>query len=179
MFQIDEAKLNKSIVDQAVDQLLDEEHLSGLVAAEVKVRVDAIFKERAQAQIHAAVDEAIKLGFERDYQRVDAWGKPQGEKTSIKKELDKIANGYWNCKVEPKTGKPTDSSYGAVTRAEFLMTQICADDFTKSMKDAAISITGALKDGLRNQMAAQMDNILSGLFHVKSLQDQGKVEKPY
>lgn len=59
------------------------------------------------------------------------------------------------------------------------MTQICAEDFSKQMKDSAVNITGHLKDGLRNQMGKVMDDILSELFKVKSLQDQGKVEKPY
>lgn len=66
-----------------------------------------------------------------------------------------------------------------VTRAEYLMTQICAEDFTKSMKDSVLTVTGALKDGLRIQLAKQMDGLLDSLFHIKSLQDQGKVEKPY
>jgi hypothetical protein len=47
------------------------------------------------------------------------------------------------------------------------------------MRQSAQNITGALKDGLRNQMAYQMDQLLEGLFRIKSLQDQGKVEKPY
>ena len=41
------------------------------------------------------------------------------------------------------------------------------------------NVTGALKDGLRTQLATHMDNMLSSLFHVKSLQDQGKVKKPW
>jgi hypothetical protein len=82
-------------------------------------------------------------------------------------------------RVDAKSGKPTESSYSSVSRAEFLMTQICAQDFSETMKQHALNVTGALKDGLRNQLATQMDGMLSGLFHVKSLQDQGKVEKPW
>jgi len=59
------------------------------------------------------------------------------------------------------------------------MTQACAEDFSVAMKQHVTNVTGALKDGLRNEIAKQMDGMLSELFRVKSLQDQGKVEKPY
>ncbi len=59
------------------------------------------------------------------------------------------------------------------------MTQVCAADFTEGMKASVQSVTGALKDGLRNQLAKQMDQMLNDLFRIRSLQDQGKVEKPY
>lgn len=177
---INEEDLKSAIVERAADQLLSEDRdLPGLIAKEVKGRLDKIFIDRADAQIQAAIDEAVMASFDREYQRVTAWGEPSGEKTSIRKQLDKIIDGYWSQKVEPKTGKPANSDYNTVTRAEYLMTTICANDFTAQMKQDALNVTGALKDGMRNQMGKVMDDILNGLFHVKSLQDQGKVEKPY
>ncbi len=180
MLNINEEDLKAAIVERAVEQFLDEDRdISGLIAKEVKARLDKIFIDRAEAQIQAAIDEAVMAAFDREYQRVTAWGEPAGDKTSIRKQLDKIINGYWSQYVNPKTGAPMDSNYNAVTRAEYLMTTICANDFSEQMKRDATNVTGALKDGLRNQMGQVMDGILNGLFHVKSLQDQGKVEKPY
>jgi len=180
MLNINEDDLKAAIVKQAVEEIISQdEDLSSLINAEVKKRVDTIFVNRAQAQLDAAIDAAVLNGFDLEYQRVNSWGKPEGEKTSIRKQLDKMVSGYWSEHVEPRTGKPTDSSYNFVTRAEYLMTQICAKDFTENLKQSALNVTGALKDGLRNQLAAQMDQMLNDLFRVKSLQDQGKVEKPY
>ncbi len=180
MLNINEEDLKVAIVDRAVEQFLGEDRdLSGLIAKEVKTRLDKIFLDRAEAQIQAAIDAAVMAAFDREYQRVTSWGEPEGEKTSIRKQLDQIVTGYWVQKVEPKTGKVTTSDYNSVTRAEYLMTTICANDFTEQMKADAINVTGALKDGMRNQMGKVMDDILNGLFKVKSLQDQGKIEKPY
>jgi hypothetical protein len=180
MLNINEEDLKRAIVERASDELLrEDDDLSTLIAKEVKSRLDVIFKERAESQIAAAIDAAILNGFEREYQRTTQWGEPSGPKTSIKAELGKIVESFWNARVDAKNGKPTDSSYSSTTRAEFLMTQICAQDFSEAMKQHALNVTGALKDGLRNQLAAHMDNMLSNLFHVKSLQDQGKVEKPW
>lgn len=180
MLNINEDDLKKAIVEQATDQLLSEsDDLSSMVRQEVKTRLDKIFAGRAEAQIKSAIDEAIQSGFEREYQRVTSWGEPEGEKTSIKKSLEKIVGAYWSANVDPRSGKESSSSYNNVTRAEYIMTTVCADKFSETMKANMLNIAGHLKDGLRNQLAAHMDNMLSELFHVKSLQDQGKVEKPY
>jgi hypothetical protein len=180
MLNINEEELKVAIVERAADDIVNQNSdLSDLVAKEVRRRLDNIFADRAQAQIEAAINDAITTGFSREYQRVDSFGTPVGEKTSIRAQLDKIVSGYWDTQVDPRSGKPHNGYGDKVTRAEWLMTQICAKDFTDQMKQSALNITGALKDGLRTQMAAHMDRLLSELFHVKSLQDQGKVEKPY
>ena len=181
MLNINEEDLKKAIVEKATDELLrHDDDLSNMVAKEVKARLDAIFINRAQAQIEAAIEAAINGSFDREYQRITQWGEPSGPKTTIRAELEKTVNNYWSQKVDSKTGKAIDGSWvTSVTRAEYLMTTICAQDFSESMKAAALNVTGHLKDGLRNQLAKVMDGILNELFHVKSLQDQGKVEKPY
>jgi hypothetical protein len=181
MLNINEDELKAAIVKNAADQILDNDSdLSALVAEEVSKRMDKIFADRAEVQIQAAIDEAIARGFDREYQRVTSYGEAIGQKTTIRSEMEKIINGYWSQRVEVKTGKPpTTSDYNTCTRAEYLMTVICADNFSEKMKQSALNIAGNLKDGLRWQMASVMDNILNELFRVKSLQDQGKVEKPY
>lgn len=179
MLNINEEDLKAAIVSKAADEILSHDSdLSGLIAKEVKSRLDKIFAERAMAQVEKAIDDTVHNCFEREYQRVTSWGQPEGEPTTIRKELEKTITGYWSAKVDPRTGK-VGGGYNSVTRAEYLMTQICAEDFSKHMKDSAVNVAGHLKDGLRNQMGKVMDDILGELFHVKSLQDQGKVEKPY
>jgi len=180
MLNINEEEIKKAIIEQAADQVVSQDSdLSHMVAREVESRVEKIFKERANAQIEAAIDAAIKESFNHEYQKVTQWGEPAGPKTTIRKELEKTVSGYWTAKVDAKTGKPSTSDYSSVTRAEFVMTQVCAEDFSKGVKEAVVSVTGALKDGLRKQIGSQMDTMLDSLFHVKSLQDQGKVTKPY
>lgn len=179
MLNINEDDLKKAIVEKAADELLrHDEDLSAMVSKEVNRRIQKIFVDRAEAQIAAAVDAAVQKGFDVEYQRVNNWGQPEGEKTTIRAQLDKLIGGYWTTKVDSRTGKPGDS-YNSTTRAEYLMTQICAENFSEEMKKHATNIAGHLKDGLRGQMANVMDNMLNDLFRVKSLQDQGKVEKPY
>lgn len=180
MLNINEESLKAAIVAQVADQLISEDaDLSSMVDKEVKKRIDKIFDERVTSQIQKAIDETISGSFEREYRRVNQWGDQEGPSTTLRKELETTVTTYWNAKVNPSNGEKTSSDYNAVTRAQWLMTRICADDFSKYMQQHAANVTGALKDGLRNQLAKHMDEMLAGLFNVKSLQDQGKVEKPY
>lgn len=180
MLNINEEDLKAAIVTEAADQIVKSgEDLSGIVAKEVKQRINAIFVDRVDAQIQAAIDAAVNNAFDEEYQRVTSWGQPEGPATTVRKQLEKTVSAYWTAKVDAKTGKPSSSDYSSVTRAEYLMTQICAEDFSAAMKQSALNVTGALKDGLRNQIGQQMDVLLNDLFRIKSLQDQGKVEKPY
>ncbi|MCO7515748.1 hypothetical protein NJF44_10510 [Pseudomonas guariconensis] len=180
MLNINEEALKTAIVAQVADQLLrEDEDLSDMVAKEVKKRIDKIFDERVTAQIQRAIDETINGSFEREYRRVNQWGDQEGPSTTLRKELEKTVTAYWNGKVNPGDGKPATSDYNSVTRAQWLMTKICAEDFSKEMQQHVTNVTGSLKDGLRKQMANQMDALLNDLFKVRSLQDQGKVEKPY
>jgi ABC-type branched-subunit amino acid transport system substrate-binding protein len=180
VIEFNEAALQEAIIERVSDDILgNAEYLNTMVAKEVHKRIDAIFSASAEATIKAAVDEAVKSGFDREYQRVDAFGTRVGDKTSIRKQLQLMVETYWSVPVDPRNGTQQKDNYGSVTRAEYLMTQICANDFSDGLKHSVLSVTGALKDGLRNQLAKQMDAMLSDLFKVKSLQDQGKVEKPY
>lgn len=180
MLNINEESLKTAIVAQVADQLLSEDaDLSSLVDKEIKKRIDKIFDERVTAQIQKAIDETINGSFEREYRRVNQWGDQEGPSTTLRKELEKAVTAYWNGKVNPGDGKPATSDYNSVTREQWLMTKICAEDFSKEMQQHVTNVTGSLKDGLRKQMANQMDALPNDLFKVRSLQDQGKVEKPY
>jgi len=180
MFDLNKEAIEQAIVTKVADEIINSgDDFSAMIRLEVNRRVDKIFHDRAQTQIEAAINDAIKGSFEHEYQKVTQWGDPAGPKTTLRAELEKTVSGYWTAKVNAKNGTPDGSSYNTVTRAEYLMTQVCAADFSETMRNSVLSVTGALKDGLRNQLAQQMDAMLEGLFRVKSLQDQGKVEKPY
>jgi len=177
--QLDRAKIEAAVVENAVAELLDQNDFHEKITAAINSKIDDAFRQRGEQLINDAIADAVNNGFDREYRTIDQWGQPKGDHTTIRRELDRIVSAFWSARVDPKSGKPTDSSYSSVTRAEWVMMSICADDFSKSMKDAAVNVTGALKDGMRAQLGKHMDDLLDSLFKVRSLQDQGKVEKPY
>ncbi|MCF5723914.1 hypothetical protein GIV38_19965, partial [Pseudomonas syringae] len=65
MLNINEDDLKTAIVAKVSDELLRAgDDLSGMVAAELKKRIDKIFNERVTAQIEAAINETINGSFD-------------------------------------------------------------------------------------------------------------------
>ena len=136
--------------------------------ATIKAPVDGII-----GKVRVRPGSIAKAGFEREYQRVDSFGSPTGEKTTIRAELEKLISGYWNAKVDDQ-GKPSDAYYAKATRAEWLMAKMCAADFQGEMKQHVVNLGAGLKDSLRNELRSTLDRLLGEVFHVRSATDQAE-----
>jgi hypothetical protein len=175
--ELDKKRIEDAIIADVADKIIGEDELFSRVRKAIDQRINALFKDKADAQIAAAIDDAIRNGFDREYCRISSWGERQGEPTTIRKELEKLISGYWNEKVD-RQGKPADYPSTNVTRAEWLMMQLVANDFKDDMKQHVVNVTAGLKDGLRNELHKTVNQLLSGTFHVKSLDDQ-KLDNGY
>lgn len=169
--QIDQAKIEEAIVEEAARRIVGDDDLYGRVTRAVEARIDKLFKDKADAQIESAINDAIRNGFDREYCRVTAWGEKSGAPTTIRKELDKVIGDYWNTRVD-QHGKPASNSYGTnVTRAEWVMSRIVADDFNAQMQQHVVNVAGGLKDHLRRSLHETVNELLSSAFKVKSIDD--------
>lgn len=56
----------------------------------MKSRIDKIFAERAMAQVEKAIDETVHNCFERDYQRVTAWGSRKVSRPAFAKSWSEL-----------------------------------------------------------------------------------------
>jgi len=176
--ELDKKRIEDAIIAEVADKIIGEDELYSRVKTAVEQRIDRLFKDKADAQIAAAIDDAIRNGFDREYCRISSWGERQGEPTTIRKELERLISGYWNEKVDRQGNPSTYSSSHDVTRAEWLMMQFVADDFKGNMKQHVVNVTAHLKDGLRKELHKTVNQLLSGTFHVKSLDDQ-KLDNGY
>lgn len=172
--ELNQEKIEALIVTEAAERIISDDTIYDRVKRDIDARVNNLFASRVEAQITATIDDAIRSGFDRPYQKHDGFGKPVGEPTTLGQQLEKRIDSYWNARVDSQ-GKPTDSTYSTTsTRAEWVMAKICAEDFQKEMKQHAINATGQLKDGLRRELQETVNRMLAELFHVRSADDQGK-----
>lgn len=169
--ELNQARIEDAIIREVSEKIIGDDDLWNRVKHAVDTRIDNHFKAVADAQIKTAIESAITQGFEREYQRVNAFGERQGAPTTIRAELEKLIGGYWNERVD-RNGKPTDSTYNVVTRAEWMMTQLVAADFKGEMHQHVVNLGGALKDKLRSELHETVNKLLSEVFHVKSAGDQ-------
>ena len=170
--ELNQMRIEDAIVAEVADRMIGDDELRGRVKTAVNSRIDRLFSESADAQIRAAVETSIANGFEHEYCRVNSFGQREGQTTTIRAELEKLIAGYWNERVD-RDGKPSSSSYDAkITRAEWLMTKMVAADFHGEMKQHVVNIGGALKDKLRLELHRTVNDLLAGVFHVRSADDQ-------
>lgn len=171
MMEIDQAKIEKAIVQEAVRGIINDDDLYGRVKHGIDERIDKIFAETVSVQVSSAVETIVKEGFERSYIKRDGFGKPVGEPTSISKELEKIITGYWTASVG-QDGKEKSGGFNTVSRAEWMMAKLCADDFSKEMKQHIVNVGGALKDHFRGVLNQHITSMLSEVFHVQTTEDK-------
>lgn len=170
--QIDQDKIEKAIVAGAVDAVIHDDDLFERVKRGIDARIDKIFVDKVQSCVEVAVEHCVKSGFEREYRKIDSFGRPTGEPTSISKELETLISRYWTDRVNAQGKKVEDGAYNSVSRAEWMMTKICADDFSKEMKQHVVNVSGALKDHFRAVLNSHVASMLSGVFKVQSQGDR-------
>lgn len=170
--QIDQSQIEKAIVEQAVDKLIGDDDLYGRVKRGIDARINALFADKVDGLIADNIEKLTKEGFDRQYCKVDSFGRPSGEPTTISKQLESLLHNYWDQRVD-RNGKKADSgSYNTVSRAEWTMSQICADEFSKELKQHVVNVSAALKDHFRGVLNQHIAIMLSDVFKVQSQGDR-------
>jgi hypothetical protein len=171
--EINQQRIEDAIIADVAEKIIGEDEIYSRVKTAIDAKIDRLWKDVVQSRITTEIEAVITTGFDREYQKVDSFGGKTGPSTTIRAELEKQVGGYWNARVDSQ-GKPSDSSYSTTTRAEWLMTKMCAADFEGEMKKHVINVGGALKDAFRAELNSTVNKLLSEVFHVRSLGDQGK-----
>lgn len=169
---LDNEKLMEAVVEKVADEFMREgDDLYEEVERRINKKIDALFLKSVEPRIQQEIDKALTDCFHREYQKRTAWGEPDGEKTTISKELERLMTGYWSETVD-ENGKV--SPYSKMTRAEYTMAKVTGEDFKNQMQRYLIQGAAALKDGLRATMRDQIDAMLANLFHVQTAQDKAE-----
>ena len=170
---VNEDQLIEIVAQKVADEVIDNERLISRAVTMLEDRVNQLFTEVVDQQIRDKAAEITRDAFDRSYRRVDGFGRPAGEETTIAKELGWMISEYWSQAVD-KSGKPTEkNSYTkSMSRAEWTMLQICSGDFQGELKQHAVNVTASLKDGLRARLRQEVDQALSSLFRVVSHDDK-------
>lgn len=164
-------RIEAVIIAEVSEKIMADDDIYDHAKKAIETRVDALWQASVKARLQEEVDALVLRGLDHSYRRVDAFGKPVGESTTVRAELEKLIGGYWSARVD-RDGKPSDSSYGTTSRAEWQMTQLVAANFSDEMKQHIVNLGGSLKDGLRAELHSTVNRLLSEIFHVNSLQDQ-------
>lgn len=164
-------RIEQAVVEQALDRLFEQGNLHTLAKAQIEERVNKLWATHGEAQVMAAIDQAVKAGFEHEYVKVSSFGKSEGEPTTLAKELELQVQTYWQTKVD-NSGNPS-TGYGAkLTRAEWLMGRMVGENYREHFTNLVSSCAGQFKDELRRSLIASTNDIVSQVFKVTTPTDQ-------
>lgn len=169
--ELNTERIEAAIVAEVSAKIMEDDDIYRRAKDAIDARINTLWKGEVESRLKAEVDGLVMRGLDHSYRRVDAFGQPAGESTTVRAELEKLIGGYWNARVD-RAGKPSDSSYGTTSRAEWQMTQLVAANFSDEMKQHIVNIGGALKDGLRTELHSTVNKLMSEVFHVNSRDDQ-------
>lgn len=164
-------RIEAAIITETSEKIIRSDELYERTKQAIDHRINRLWGSLVKERLQKEVDAAVTRGLDHEYCRVDSFGHPVGDATTVRAELDNLISGYWTQRVD-RNGKPTDSSYGATSRAEWQMTQLVAANFSDEMKQHIINLGGSLKDALRAELHSTVNKLLSEVFHVKSLEDK-------
>lgn len=112
-----------------------------------------------------------KAGFEHEYTKVSSFGRPEGEPTTLAKELERQVQTYWQTKVD-NSGQPSIGYGTKITRAEWLMARMVSEGYKDHMQSLVSSCAGMFKDELRKSLFASTNDMLAHMFKVQTPTDQ-------
>lgn len=169
--ELNTERIEAAIVAEVSDKIIGTDEIYSRAKTAIEQRVDALWRNTIKDKLQSEVDALVLRGLDHSYRKVDSFGVPVGETTTIRAELERLIGGYWSTRVD-RNGKPSDRSHDTTSRAEWQMTQLVAANFSDEMKQHIINLGGSLKDGLRAELHSTVNKLLSETFHVNSLQDQ-------
>lgn len=165
--QIDMDVVQRGVIENIANSAWEDGKWLDYIRKDIDRRIDKLFAERVEEVVTAAINSAVNAGFDRTFQAVDTFGKPEGEPTTIRKRLNQMISDYWSERVD-RNGKKTTDTYNSRTRAEHVMLSVCGDDFSKELRQHAVNTTAALKDGLRAELRGWVDRTLGEMFRVRT-----------
>ena len=171
-FKFDQEKLEKQIVEQAVDRIYgDDDSIYESVRRQVDAKVNDALSKGLDKAIEEAINQIMERALNTEIHPVNIWGEREGKPTTIRAALHERAKNFWNEKVDNKGKK---STCGGRPRYEHVLGDITAKEFDTQIKQNIVNIAGAIKDSVRSDFYKQVDEKLNEFFKVNSKDDQAR-----
>lgn len=140
----------EEVLELAAKKLVDayggDPDLSESAERMIRERVKELFESGLKARIDSFLDAEMKKIVGEEIAPVNIWGEREGQPTTIRAELAKRAQNFWNVRVD-ENGR--ESSYGGSERSKVLMQQILKDEFANAVKANADVIVAEFKAALK------------------------------
>jgi len=125
----------EEVLELAAKKLVDaysgDPDLSESAERMIRERVIELFESGLKDRINSFLDAEMKKIVGEEIVPVNIWGEREGSPTTIRAQLAKRAQDFWNVRVDVDG---CESGYGGSERSKVLMQQILKDEFAKAVK---------------------------------------------
>ena len=130
----------------------------------VEKKVDKIVSNELKAKVDDVLTREMERILNKEVVPVNIFGEREGSPTTIKAELAKRAEIFWNVKID-KNGK--ESQWGGEERCKVLFRQIVNDEFSKTVKQNAEIIVKEFKEAIKKDSIRLVLDHIDKLIHTK------------
>lgn len=153
-----------NLAAQKLADLCGGDELSERAESMISQRVKELFESGVKRRIDEFLDTEMKKIVSEEIVPVNIWGEREGKPTTIRAELAKRAQQFWNVKVD-KDGH--ESHYGGKERSKALMDEILKDTFASAVKENADVIVAEFKAALKTDATKLVEDHIDKLITIK------------
>lgn len=164
-FNITREEVLELAARKLADHCADHEYIADSASSIIKERIENTMKNSVAAKIDTILTDSIESLMRREFQPVDSWGEPRGEKTNIRECLEKKAREFWEVKVN-SNGEP--ASYGGKPRFEYIFGKIAGEEFAQVVKQNITNLVGAFKDAIKSDAQKVIGEHIDKIIQVKT-----------
>lgn len=144
-FEITKEEVLNLAAQKVADEYAADSDLHDTVHKICRDRVKEIVKNGLVKKVDEFLVAEMTKILNQQINPVDIWGDRTGAPTTIREQLSKRAQEFWNVRVDAE-GKP--SSYGGEERFKHLFKQIVAKEFGEAVKANCDTIVAGFKKAL-------------------------------
>lgn len=159
----------EDVLNLAAQKLVDaysgDPDLSETAERMIREKITEAFAHGIKRRIDDFLSEEMQRIVGQEIVPVNIWGEREGTPTTIKAELSKRAQQFWNVRVD---SEGRESSYGGAPRSEVLMAKILKDEFSKAVKENAEVIIAGFKTAIKADATKLVADHIDKLINLKA-----------
>ncbi len=157
----------EEVLELAAKKLADDygdgEDLERRAYSTITKRIEELIASGIKGRIDAFLDAEMTKIVSQEIVPVNIWGQREGAPTTIRAELAKRAQEFWNLKVN-KDGR--EDFYGGEERSKRLMKQMMIETFSAAVKENIDQIVLEFKAALKTDAAKMATEHINTLINI-------------
>lgn len=149
---IDVDELRQQVIEDAAGRIAND------VMRSSKNEIVDKARKLVEAEISERITEIADSALNKSFQPVNTWGEPTGEPTTVRDELAKKMETWWNERVD-NSGNKTD--YHGTPRAQYLCEKLMKDLVDSELRQEMRVLVNDGKQRIKAKMAETVASVIS------------------